>query len=39
VKLPADLKDLPIVYTGDALLPHESMARWIEQRVRDQGTE
>lgn len=25
---------LPIVYNGDALLPHPGLARWIEARVR-----
>ena len=33
-KFPADLTGLPVVYAGDPLLPHESMARWIESRVR-----
>lgn len=33
-KVPADLAGLPIVYTGDALLPHPGLARWIEARVR-----
>ena len=34
-KLPRDLAGLPIVYEGDALLPHPGMARWVEARVRD----
>jgi sirohydrochlorin cobaltochelatase len=34
-KLPRDLADLPIVYAGDALLPHPGMARWVEARVRE----
>jgi sirohydrochlorin cobaltochelatase len=34
-KLPADLAGLPIIYTGDALLPHVGLARWIEARVRE----
>ena len=34
-KLPQDLAGLPIVYSGEPLLPHVEMARWIEQRVRD----
>lgn len=34
-KLPRDLAGLPIVYTGEALLPHPGLARWIEARVRD----
>lgn len=32
-KIPADLAGLPVVYTGDALLPHEGLARWVEARV------
>jgi sirohydrochlorin cobaltochelatase len=32
-KLPRDLAGLPIVYSGDALLPHPEMVRWIEARV------
>lgn len=36
-KLPKDLAGLPIVYAGDALLPHEAMARWVERRVRETG--
>ena len=34
-KIPADLKGLPIVYTGEGLLPHSGVARWIEARVRE----
>ena len=34
-KLPKDLAGLPIVYDGTALLPHESVARWVERRVRE----
>lgn len=30
-----DLKGLPIVYRGDALLPHEALARWVEGKVRE----
>lgn len=33
-KLPRDLADLPIAYSGEALLPHPGLARWIEARVR-----
>lgn len=33
-KLPRDLEGLPVVYTGEALLPHTGMARWVEARVR-----
>ena len=32
--LPRDLEGLPIAYTAEGLLPHESMARWVEARVR-----
>jgi sirohydrochlorin ferrochelatase len=32
-KIPADLAGLPVIYSGDALLPHEGLARWIEARV------
>jgi sirohydrochlorin ferrochelatase len=32
-KLPADLAGLPVRYTGDPILPHEGVARWIEARV------
>lgn len=32
-KLPQDLAGLPIVYSGDALLPHPEMVRWIEARA------
>jgi sirohydrochlorin cobaltochelatase len=34
-KLPADLAGLPIVYTGEPLLPHIEIARWIEWRSRE----
>lgn len=34
-KLPRDLAGLPIVYSGEPLLPHPEMARWIERRVRE----
>jgi hypothetical protein len=34
-KFPRDLAGLPVVYTGDALLPHPGMARWVEARVRE----
>jgi len=33
-KIPADLKDLPIVYNAVPLLPHPAMARWVESQVR-----
>ncbi|MEX1184261.1 MAG: CbiX/SirB N-terminal domain-containing protein [Gemmatimonadota bacterium] len=32
-KIPADLAGLPIVYSGDPLLPHAGLARWIEASV------
>lgn len=34
-KFPRDLAGLPVVYSGDALLPHPGLARWIEARVRE----
>lgn len=34
-KIPADLEGLPIVYSGEALLPHPGLARWVEARVRE----
>lgn len=34
-KLPRDLAGLPIVYDGEALLPHPGMARWVEAQVRE----
>jgi sirohydrochlorin ferrochelatase len=34
-KLPRDMAGLPIVYDGEALLPHPAMARWVEARVRE----
>ena len=37
VKIPADLAGLPVRYTGDALLPHAGLARWVEARVREGG--
>ena len=32
-KLPQDLSGLPIVYSGEPLLPHPEMVRWIETRA------
>lgn len=32
-KIPRDLERLPMVYSGEPLLPHYEMARWIEQSV------
>jgi len=34
-KIPADLAGLPVDYTGETLLPHPGLARWIEARVRE----
>lgn len=36
-KVPADIKGTPSVYSGEPLLPHEAMSRWVELRVRDAG--
>jgi len=33
-KLPKDLAGLPMVYSGEPLLPHPEMVRWIEERAR-----
>lgn len=32
-KLPKDLAGMPIVYSGEPLLPHPEMVRWIEERA------
>jgi sirohydrochlorin cobaltochelatase len=32
-KLPQDLAGLPIIYSGDPLLPHPEMVKWIESRA------
>lgn len=34
-KIPADLQGLPVVYSGEALLPHPGLARWVEERVNE----
>jgi sirohydrochlorin cobaltochelatase len=34
VKFRQDLAGLPVVYSGDPLLPHPGLAAWIEARVR-----
>lgn len=31
--LPRDLHGLPVIYTGDAVLPNPDMARWVERLV------
>jgi sirohydrochlorin ferrochelatase len=33
-KLPRDLAGLPILYSGEPLLPHPEMVRWIESAVK-----
>lgn len=35
VKFRRDLEGLPVVYSGETLLPHPGLARWIEARVRE----
>lgn len=34
-KVPNDIKGTPSIYSGEPLLPHPAMSRWIEQRVRE----
>ena len=34
-RIPADLAGLPVIYGGEPLLPHASMSRWVEARVRE----
>lgn len=36
--IPQDLAGLPIAYSGDALLPNPSLARWVEAQVTEQLT-
>ena len=36
-RIPADLAGLPVIYAGEPLLPHASMSRWVEARVREAG--
>ena len=38
-KIPADLEGLDIVYTGEPILPHPALGRWIARRVTDPGRE
>jgi sirohydrochlorin ferrochelatase len=33
-KIPSDLAGMPIIYSGEPLLPHAAMSRWVEARVR-----
>ena len=35
VKLPADIAGLPVVYSGDPLLPDPALARWVERRLSE----
>jgi sirohydrochlorin cobaltochelatase len=37
VKFRQDLEGLAVVYSGEPLLPHPGLARWIEARVRESG--
>jgi sirohydrochlorin ferrochelatase len=37
-KLPNDIAGTRSVYTGDVLLPHPAITRWIESRVRGEGS-
>lgn len=34
-----DLSALPVAYSGDPLLPHPGLARWVEQRVHESRRE
>lgn len=36
-KVPNDIKGTPSIYSGEPLLPHPAMSRWIEQRVKEAG--
>lgn len=38
-KIPADLEGLDVVYTGEPILPHAALARWIARRLADPGRE
>jgi sirohydrochlorin cobaltochelatase len=37
-KVRSDIAGTPSVYSGEALLPHDAMARWVERRVRETQT-
>lgn len=37
VKFRRDLEGLPVVYSGEPLLPHPGLSRWIEARVRERA--
>jgi sirohydrochlorin cobaltochelatase len=34
-KLPADLAGMPMIYSGEPLLPHPAMVKWIEARATE----
>lgn len=34
-KLPRDLAGLPVLFDGEALLPHPLLAKWIEERIAE----
>ncbi len=36
-KFPTDLEGLDVVYSGEPILPHPALARWIARRVADPG--
>ncbi len=36
-KVPNDIAGTPSLYSGEPLLPHAEMARWVESRVRGAG--
>lgn len=38
-KVPNDIKGTPAVFSGEPLLPHPAMARWVEERVRSATTD
>ncbi|HEY4132426.1 MAG TPA: CbiX/SirB N-terminal domain-containing protein [Gemmatimonadaceae bacterium] len=37
-KLPADLAGLPIVYSGEPLLPSDALVHWVERRVQESAS-
>lgn len=38
-KIPADLAGLDVVYSGEPILPHPALVRWIARRASDPGRE
>ena len=36
-RVPRDIAGTPSIYSGEPLLPHAAMARWVERRVRESG--